>query len=81
VLGEQVDDLSLAFVSPLGADNYGRWHRFSFSALVKTDARAKPAHPLRRRPSSGRLGAPTITVVGTSKKSARKVGYWGMFTK
>jgi hypothetical protein len=26
VLRQQVDDLALALVSPLSADDYGRWH-------------------------------------------------------
>ena len=28
VLRQEIDDLPLAFVPPLGSDDHGRWHRF-----------------------------------------------------
>src|SRR5262249_13366191 len=75
MLGEQVDDLALALVSPLRADDDGGRHQGPCCAQWdETDARAKPVHPLRRHPTSGCLGAPTTTVAGTSEKSAAPGG-------
>src|SRR5262249_28878290 len=71
MLGKQVDDLALSLVSPLRANDDGGRHQASSSAQWdETDARAKPAHPFQRHPTSGCLGAPTTTVAGTSEKSA-----------
>src|SRR4029078_5854840 len=68
VLRQQVDDLALAFVPPLRADNHGRGHQASPGAQWISPGRTSEARASsRRRPSSGRLGAPTITVAGTRR--------------
>src|SRR5205823_9808 len=75
MLGKQVDDLALALVAPLRAYNDGCGHQLSPGAQWVSRGRAGKARTSsKRRPASGRLGAPTITVAGTSQSLPDAVG-------
>ena len=79
---QQIDDLSLAFVSPLRADDDGRRHGYRLRCNRITRAQwdlngrtSQARTTSSAAPPSRRLGAPTMTVAGTSKESARRGGY------
>ena len=88
VLGEEVDDLAFPFVPPLRADDDCCGHLFYVqrrrvgSAQWETHARAKPACPPMRRPASGHVGAPTMTVAGTARSlgTAQEFGRSGVLS-
>src|SRR5437016_2589308 len=76
VLRKEVDDLPFPLVTPLRADYDSGWHvRTLARAQWGLAGRASKARTSSvAAPPSWRLGAPTMTVAGTSKESARTCG-------
>ena len=63
VLGEQVDDLALALVAPLGADDHDAWH-------ADECRRRRPASYGRQR-ATRRLGRATLRAVVAEERQRR----------
>ena len=59
VLGEQIDDLALALVAPLGADDDGRGHGREYACEAADPA--EPPAARSRGPSAERAGSLGVT--------------------